>query len=159
MNEGWIIIHYKFVDWEWYKDTNTKVVFIHCLLKANWKDGKFKGYDVPRGSFVTGRKELAKELNLTEQQIRTTLEHLKSTNELTIKTTKKFSIITINNYELYQQNNQENNQQVTNNQPTSNQQVTTIEESKKVRNIYNNNSAHAREEESIYEYDWLNEED
>lgn len=152
MSERWIKVHQKFVDWEWYKDTNTKVVFLHCLLKANWKDGKYQGIDIPRGSFVTGRKKLAKELNLTEQQIRTTLEHLKSTNELTIKTTNQFSIITINNYEMYQQNNQQLNQQSTNEQPQ-------YKNNRIIEYINNNNSAHAREEDymPIYDYDWIND--
>ena len=157
MSERWIKLHQKFVDWEWYKDTNTKVVFLHCLLKANWKNEKYQGVDIPRGSFVSGRKKLSKELNLTEQQIRTALEHLKSTNELTIKTCNKFSIITINKYELYQQNNQQINQQSTSKQP--------LYKNNRIIDIYNNNYAHAREEEEkyvpIYDYDWLsdNEED
>lgn len=130
MNDSnkWIKLHSKLLNWEWYKVQNTKSVFIHLLLKANWKDGKFKGYDIPRGSLVTGRKQLAEELGITEQEVRTSLKHLKSTNEITIVTTKQFSIITIVNYEMYQQNNQVFNQQVTNSQPTINQQVTTIEE-------------------------------
>lgn len=133
MNETWIKLHSKLMNWEWYKDSSTKAVFIHCLLKANWKDGNFKGELIPRGSFVTGRKKLSEELGLTEQNIKTALNHLKSTNEITIKTTNKFSIISINNYEKYQINNQQVNQQLTNKQPTTNQQLTTIEEYKNNR--------------------------
>lgn len=134
MNEAgkWIKLHSKILFWEWYKVPNTRDLFIHLLLKANWKEGKFQGYDIPRGSLVAGRKQLAEETGMTEQEIRTALNHLKSTNEITIKTTKKFSIITITNYELYQMNNQVDNQQVTNNQPTANQQLTTIEEYKNI---------------------------
>lgn len=128
MNGKWIKIFTKFLNWEWYKDQNTKALFIHCLLNANWKDGRFEGHDIPRGSFVTGRKKLSQELGLTEQEVRTALKHLISTNELTIKKTNKFSIISIVNFEKYQQVNQQNNQQLTNNQPTTNQQLTTIEE-------------------------------
>lgn len=135
MNGKWIKLFSKFTEWEWYKDTNTKNVFIHCLLKANWKEGHFEGQTIPRGSFVTGRKELAKQLMMTEQEVRTALKHLKSTNEITIKSTNKYSIITIVNYDLYQQNNQEYNQQLTNNQPTTNQQLTTIEEYKTISSI------------------------
>lgn len=135
MNETWVKLHSKLINWEWYKDSNTKDLFIHCLLKANWKDGNFKGEIVPRGSFVTGRKKLAEELGLTEQNIKTALNHLKSTNEINIKTTNKFSIITINNYEKYQMNNQQAKQQLNNNQPTTNQQLTTIEEYKNNRII------------------------
>ena len=62
MNEKWIKIHNKFLNWEWYTDVNTKAVFIHCILKANWRDCSYQGIVVPRGSFVTGRKKLVKEL-------------------------------------------------------------------------------------------------
>ena len=133
-NQGFIKIYRKMLDWEWYKNENAKNVFIHCLLKANWKDGRFQGYDVPRGSFVTGRRQLSQELNISEQSIRTALKRLKSTNEITIKTTKNFSIITIVNYEKYQETNQEINQHLTNNQPTANQHLTTIEEYKEIKN-------------------------
>lgn len=102
------------LNWEWYKNANTMRLFIHLLLNANWKEGKFEGQIVPRGSLITGRKKLAEELNLSEQMIRTALNNLKSTKEITITSAKKFSIIMINNYELYQQNNQVTNQQLTN---------------------------------------------
>lgn len=150
MNEAgkWIKLHSKILFWEWYKVPNTRDLFIHLLLKANWKEGKFQGYDIPRGSLVAGRKQLAEETGMTEQEIRTALNHLKSTNEITIKTTKKFSIITITNYELYQMNNQVDNQQVTNNQPTANQQLTTIEEYKNIDYISTTSNTH---EENLFE--------
>ena len=147
MSERWIKVHQKFVDWEWYKNTNTKVVFLHCLLKANWRDSKYQGVVIPRGSLVTGRKKLAKELGLTEQQIRTTLDHLKSTNEITITSTKQFSIITINNYDMYQQINQQINQQSTNEQPhNKNNRILDIN---KKEEIY--------KEEKLFDYDWIND--
>ena len=136
-NQGFIKLYRKMLDWEWYKEENAKTVFIHCLLKANWKDGRYQGYDIPRGSFVTGRRQLSQELNISEQSIRTALKRLKSTNEITIKTTKNFSIITIVNYEKYQEVNQATNQQLTSNQPATNQQLTTIEEIKNSKNRKN----------------------
>ncbi len=117
MNETWIKLHNKFLKWEWYKNKNTKILFIHCLLKANWRDEKFEGVEVKRGSFVTGRKQLSKELDLSEQEIRTAIKHLKSTNEITITSTNTFSIITINNYDKYQVINQVINQRATSEQP------------------------------------------
>ena len=138
-NKSFIKLYKKILEWEWYKDYKTKDLFIHLLLKANWKDGKYQGYEIPRGSLITGRKQLAEELGFTEQSIRTAINHLKSTNEITIKTTKVFSIITIVNYEQYQESNQVSNQQLTNNQPTTNQQLTTIEEYKNNRIKENNN--------------------
>lgn len=133
MDEGYILIHRKIVkEWEWYSNVNDRLVWLHCLLSANWKDGYFEGIKVLRGSFVTGRKKLAKEVGLTEQQVRTSLNHLKSTNNITIKAHNKFSIITINNYNKYQLSNQQINQQSTNNQPTSNHNR--IKEIKEINN-------------------------
>ncbi len=142
MIENWIKLYPKILDWEWYKDQNTKCLFIHCLLKANWKDGKFEGYDIPRGSFVTSVKTLSEELSsknqkVTVQAIRTALKHLISTNEITIKTTNKFTIISVKNYDKYQETNKVSNNQLTNNQQTTNNQLTTIEEYKNIEYINN----------------------
>jgi biotin operon repressor len=109
------------LDWEWYDDINTKVLFLHLLLKANREDKKWKGYIIKKGQLLTGRKKLATQLGISQQNIRTAITHLKSTNEITIESTKEFSIITINNWESYQQPTNK----LTNNQPTSNQPLTT----------------------------------
>lgn len=115
VNETWIKLHSKLMNWEWYQDHKTKSLFIHCLLKANWQDGKYKGLDIPRGSFVTGRKKLSQELGMSEQEIRTCLKKLEKSENLTINATKQFSIISIKNYNEYQQRNQ----RATNEQPLS----------------------------------------
>ena len=121
---GFIKLNRNILSWRWYSDVITFRVFLHLLLKANYKDGEFEIHTIKRGQLVTGRKSLAKELKLSEQSIRTALEHLKSTNEITIKATSKYSIITINSYDKYQSvtNTSTNNQPTANQQPTSNQQ-------------------------------------
>lgn len=134
MEGGFIKLSRKLLTWEWYTDLNTKAVFLHCLLMANWKDGRFKGYEVPRGSFVTGRKKLSEQLKISEQSVRTALSHLESTSEITIKRYAKFSIITVVKYDEYQAVNQQINQELTNNQPSTNHQLTTIEEYKNNKN-------------------------
>ena len=88
--DGHIKLYRKFLDWEWYQDINTKVLFIHMLMKANWKDGKFMGTTIPRGSFVSSIKNLASETGLTEREIRTGISHLKTTGEVTSKATNKY---------------------------------------------------------------------
>lgn len=99
---GYIKLHRSMLEWEWYRDANTKALFLHCLLKANWEAGRFQGVEVPRGSFVTSLSKLALETGLTVKQIRTALNHLKATNEVASRTTSKFSVITIKNYDKYQ---------------------------------------------------------
>ena len=99
---GYVKIHRKILEWGWYKDINTFRLFIHMLLKANWKDGQFKGTTVPRGSFVSSIDKLSEETVLTKREIRTAISHLKSTGEVTVKTTHKYSVFTVQNYNLYQ---------------------------------------------------------
>lgn len=135
MQTGFVKIWRKMKEWGWYKDSMTKAVFIHLLIDCNHAPFKFQGYAIPRGSVVVGRKSLARDLGLSEQNVRTTFYKLKSTNEITIKSTNKFSIVSIVNYCKYQDkltNNLTNKS--TNDQPTTNQQLTTIKEEKKIKN-------------------------
>ena len=145
MGEGFIKIHRSMLDWEWYKDTNTFTLFLHCLLIANWKDGKFMGVVVPRGSFVSSYSQLAEQTNLSVQNVRTAISHLKLTGELTVKSHAKFSVFTVVNYNKYQDDNRLTNSQLTDDQQAANRQLTTIEEKKEekekkerkeVKNIY-----------------------
>lgn len=102
LKNGYIKLHRRMLDWEWYHDVNTKVVFLHLLLTANIKDEKWKGEEIKRGSRVISYPILADELNLTIRQARTALEHLKMTGEVTVKTTAKYSVVTVLNYNRYQ---------------------------------------------------------
>lgn len=131
MNDGFIKIYRSLLGWEWYKNPNTKIVFLHLLLTANWEETVYRGHRIPRGSLVCGRKKLSKDLGLSEQEIRTALNHLKSTNEITIKPTNKFSVITIVNWEKFQGYESKVNQQA-NQQNTT--KSTTYKEIKNKRN-------------------------
>jgi hypothetical protein len=125
-NDSFITLHRRITQWEWYTDTNTKSLFIHLVLMAQHKDVKWRGIDLKRGQLLTGRMLLSRQTGLSEQEIRTSLNKLKSTSEITIKSTNKNSIITLNNYNTYQDRKEAkkpSNQPT--NEPTSNQQSTT----------------------------------
>lgn len=138
MNNGWVKIHRKFEKWEWYTDIPVKVLFLHLILQANHENQKWQGKEIKRGQCVVGSVKLAEETGLSRQQVRTALDKLKSTGEITTESTNKFTIVTIDNYSLYQTcddaEQPTNNQQITNKQPTNNQQITT---NKNVKNIKN----------------------
>ena len=130
----YIKIFRKMLGWGWYGDTNTFRVFMHILLRANYEDGEYRGHKIRAGECVFGRKSWAKALGLSEQEVRTAIEHLKSTHEITTKATNRFTIITVVNWEAWQIEEGKATKQATNKQPTSNQQATTSKEIKKERN-------------------------
>lgn len=121
----------RILNWEWYTDINTCRLFIHMLLKANWKDANFRGTTVPRGSFVSSIGKLAEETQLTPDEIRTAIKHLICTNEITKQSYSKYTVFTVKNYDAYQN--------FPSNSPSSSQPVPklfpTIEEKKEIKNI------------------------
>ena len=97
-----IKLYEKMTEWEWYDDTPTLKVFLHLLLTANWKSTRWHGIEIKRGQRVISFRGLAKETNLSEQQVRTAIAHLKSTHEITQVSTHHYTTVTIENYEKYQ---------------------------------------------------------
>lgn len=120
---GFIKLHRKFKEWQWYKDVPTKTLFIELLLRCQYTPSECEGFILEEGQLIASRNDLAKDSGLTESQVRTALSHLKSSQEITCKlannSTKKKTVITIVNWRKYQtilnidsqENNQENNQE------------------------------------------------
>ena len=122
MEKSFIQISREIENWGWYQDSNTFRVFFHLLLKAQTQSGnEIIGIQLERGQVVVGRKKLSVDLGISEQSIRTSIERLSKSREITIKTTNKYSIITICKYDVWTcgcfSGNQQNNQQITNKQP------------------------------------------
>ena len=123
MNGTYIKLYRKMTEWEWYDDTNCVRVFLHLMLKANWNESTYKGYDIPRGSIVTGRKALSEQLGLSEQTIRTTIKKLVNSQSINQQVTSKFSILSVCHYDTY-------NPDVTTDQPASNHQDSSLSDCK-----------------------------
>lgn len=125
MNDGGFIKLYRQITkWEWYENINTFRLFVHILLLANYSDSKFEGRRIKRGQLVTSLHKLSTGTSLSVQQVRTSLDHLISTGELTSKTFNKYRIITVVKYDDYQDSNKQVNKQITSNQQADNKQVT-----------------------------------
>lgn len=131
LKNGFIVIHRKIVEWEWYKNHATFIVFIHLLLTANYKPQKFEGELIKVGERVASYASLAEETGLSVQQVRTAIKNLKSTGDLTSRSNNKYTVFTIVNYSQYQ-SRQQAKQQTTNKRLTSTQQTTNNNET-----IYN----------------------
>jgi uncharacterized phage protein (TIGR02220 family) len=136
---GWVKLHRIFKTWEWYGAPNHLAVFIDLLLHANYEDGKYRGISIPKGSLTTSSGKIADRTGLSRQQVRTVLSNLQSTSEITIKTTNKYSMISVTNWDKYQ-----DDQPPTIAKP--NKQLTT---SKKLRNKETRNNTQA---ELVIEY-------
>ena len=99
---GFIKMHRRIVEWEWYRDIPVRVLFEHLLLRANYKDLRFRGCEIRRGSLAASRRSLAEETGLSEQQIRTALEKLRRTGEIETAAKGNFTLIKVMNYNRYQ---------------------------------------------------------
>ncbi len=140
MDGNYIKIDRKILEWEWYGNINTCRLFFHMLLKANWKDGKFQGRDIPRGSFVSSIGKLAEGTKLTEDEVRTAIKNLVKTGEVTKQSTNKYTVFTVVKYDLYQCTSQTNPKQIPSNSQTIPKLFPTIEERKKERREESNNT-------------------
>lgn len=98
----WIKLHESMTEWEWYQDPYVKGLFLHLLIKANYKDLRFKGKVIKRGQLVTSIRHLAQDLNYSDKTVRRCLEKLKKTHEIKVKATNQYTLITITNYEYFQ---------------------------------------------------------
>ena len=130
----YIMLSRKILEWEWWDDINTCRLFIYCLLKANWKDGRFKGMVIPKGSFVSSIPKMSDETSLTIREIRTAISHLKSTGEVTCKSYAKYTVFTVKNYCEYQKSDLQNDRQATGKRHSNDMLTTTIEEYKEGNN-------------------------
>lgn len=142
MNKGWIKLHRKFLQWEWFDKPEMVQMFIFLLLDANHADKEWRGIDIKRGQLVTSLANISAKTNLSIRTIRTCIKRLKSTNEIAVRATNKYSIITICNYDDYQdkenesdkQNDKQTDNQTTSKRQTNDKQTTTNKNEKNNKN-------------------------
>ena len=126
--EWFIQLHKKICEWEWYTDIPTKVLFFHILLKCNFKEAKWRGKVVKPWEFITSIEHLSLETWLSRQQIRTAIQKLKDTWEITHYSTNEYTTLALNNWEAY---NTQDNKRITNEQQTNNKRITTTNKNNK----------------------------
>lgn len=124
--KGYIKLHRSILDWEWYKDTNTKSIFIHLLLNACYDNCRFMGKPVSRGEYITSLSRISSDLNIPIRQVRTAIKRLKETGEIDTQTTNKYTKVTICNYESYQLDERVSKTKKTNKRQTTDKQPTYI---------------------------------
>ena len=110
MTSGWIKLHRKIKEWEWYKDSQVVHLFYHLIVSANDRDKKWKYFNIRRGEFVTSVRNISEETGIPVISVRRKLEILEKSGAILRKTTNKFTLITICKYDSYQSTEQTNEQ-------------------------------------------------
>jgi DNA-binding transcriptional MerR regulator len=103
LDNGFIKIHRSILKWEWYSDANTKILFLHLILTVNYYDEKWRGTIIKRGQRISSYSKLSEETGLSIKNIRTALNHLKSTGEVAHESTSTYGLFTVVNYDKYQE--------------------------------------------------------
>lgn len=101
-NTGFIAIHRQMLEWKYYYSETAVKLWIHILLKANWKDGYFLGVPIPKGSFATSIATLEKETGISHNTIRKWLKRFESDGQIEVKSTNRFTTIKVANYAMFQ---------------------------------------------------------
>lgn len=102
LENGFITLHRKFIEWRWYGEPFTVQLFIHLLLTANYEDKKWRDITVKRGQRITTIRTLANELKVSTNTIRLHLNRLCKTGEIVCNPTTHYTLITLPKYSQYQ---------------------------------------------------------
>lgn len=137
LNTGFIKLYRSVKNGGWLKNHKLWAFWSYCLLKASHKEHQVivgnQQVTLKAGQFIFGRKKATEEINLSTQEVRTCLNKLKRFGNIIVKSTNKYSIITIVNWDFYQGYEGQATSKITNKQPVDNQQVTTYKKGKNVR--------------------------
>lgn len=142
MYRGYIKLYRKILDnalvW---KDTQTLAIWIYLLLKATywWLDTWFNGQrlTLKNGQLISGRKKIAKELDISESKVQRTLKLFEKCNQIEQQTTSEGRLITIVNWNNYQYHDQSLDSKPNSQWTSIEQQANTYKES---NNIKKNNN-------------------
>lgn len=138
MDNGWLKLHRKIAGKGYYKKSEYVHLWIHLILKANHQSAEWmyknEVFKIERGQMITSRKTLSKETGINESKIERILKTFKSEQQIEQQNLFTSRLITITNYEDYQNSEQQTNSKRT----ASEQQVNTNKNDKKNKNEKNN---------------------
>lgn len=79
----------------WFTDGTTLKLYVFLLCEAAFTDIEREGYIIRKGQYVTSNRKLSEKCRLGIQQVRSALDRLKATRDITVEPSTKFSIITV----------------------------------------------------------------
>ena len=125
-NKNWLKLNRSILTSSVFDNPKLLKVWIWCLCKASHKEREqVVGRQIEHlheGQFIFGRKVASRELNMAESTVYRYILQLKQLGNVSIKTNNKYSVITVENWRLYQydtrQLEQLNEQQMNNKRTT-----------------------------------------
>lgn len=100
LKNDFIKINRDIVNWKWYKEPLTVMVFIHLILTSNYDDDDSPDSTIKRGQRVLSYATLAEETGLSIQDVRTALKHLISSGAIVQEQKGKYIMVTVNGYSV-----------------------------------------------------------
>ena len=145
MNKGWLKLHRSLLEKPiWTGSTpEQKVVLITLLLMANFEanewEWKGESYSLKPGQFITSLNSLVEKCGkkVSIQNVRTALKRFEKYGFLTNESTQQNRLITIVNWDFYQQHARFLTNQLTNNQQKNHSHLATSKNVKNDKNVRN----------------------
>lgn len=141
-NKGWIKLHRDILENPVVmKDSVHLALWVYLLLKATHvaQEKMFAGKKIilKPGQLITGRAKIANDLGEQQTKVYRALKDLKNEHQIEQQTSNQGSLITVVNWEKYQNIAQQNKQQMNNERTTSEQQTNTNKNIKNNKNVKN----------------------
>lgn len=156
--EGWIKLHRKILDNPIVcKDSDYFSVWCYLILNATHSeyDSIFNGERITlkKGQLLTGRKSISEKFNISESKVQRIFKTLESEHQIEQQTGNKNRLISILQWDLYQQSEQQSEQQLNNNRTTTEQQLNTNKNIKNIENVNTGNKLDIyTQEKEIFDY-------
>lgn len=101
--DGWIKLHRKIIDWDWWTDSYVVHVFIYLLLMANHKAKNVGSRTIKQGQYLTSIRAISRDLNLNERTVMRALKTLLESETIKVESDRiNGTLITISKYKEYQ---------------------------------------------------------
>lgn len=98
---GWIGINRDIINSDIYKDHGAMRVLLHLLLTVNYSAMEWQSVTIDRGETATSLKRLSEELGMSKNTLLKALGTLEDSGEILRKTTRKFTLIRVVNYDYW----------------------------------------------------------
>lgn len=148
--DGWLKLYRSILDSAVFQDSEVLKVWIWLLCNVAFEQHDTICYGkvihLKPGQIATGRKKIAQCTDLNENKVYRALTALKSLGNIEIKSTNKYSIITVVNWDKYQD---ENGKRTANEQQT-NSKTTTEEQQDNSKRTQHKNVKKGKKEKNIY---------